>query len=223
MNTNQGQRLYKFSSDFCYKDFETSLRSLPVPYLKLSLDIPVDMIYREWLTIKDLMVPHRAEHYENHQDWYALCLHGLDAYKTQFFTQYGYEKANPPEHQWTEIAKSCPNTVEWIKKTFPSQKYFRIRYMLLKTGGRIDWHTDNQRFILGPINISITNPEGCAMHWRDWGTQPWEPGQAYLMNVSYEHMVENLSNKDRLHMIIDPIKFGTEFDDLMTRTINDHM
>jgi len=205
---------------FKYESYEKSVKPLRIPYLKLNLDVPADTIYREWLTVASQAVPHRDHNYESNSGWYSLCLHGLAPDKTEHYTAYGYDRDKAPTHSWTEIADLCPETVSWIKTNFPSDNYFRIRFMLLKAGGKINWHKDNDKFILAPINISITHPEGCEMHWRKWGTQPWLPGQAYLMNVSYEHSLINSSDQDRLHIIIDPCHFNREFEDLIKRTVN---
>lgn len=202
-----------------YVDYKTSVMPLKIPYLKLATEVPVELIYREWEAVKHLAVLHRDHGYESHRDWYGLCLHGLGATMTEDYTQYGYKRGDPPKHSWTEIADLCPETVSWIKSQFPSDNYYRIRFMLLKAGGYIAPHTDSTKFILAPINISITHPTDCEMIWTKFGKQPWLPGQVYLMNLSYEHEVLNKSTEDRLHIIIDPTDFGTQFEELVKKTV----
>ena len=197
--------MFSLSADFKknYKNYLESVKHLPIPYLKLKVTVPADAIYQEWLQVKHLVVPHRSHDYESHRGWESLCLHGLSATQTEWYTQYGYQRGFPPAHDWTEIADQCPQTVAWIKQTFPSNHYMRIRFMMLRAGGFIAPHTDTAKCELAPINISITQPAGCDFTWTEFGVQPWQPAEAYLMNISFEHAVTNSSDTDRLHMIID--------------------
>ena len=87
--------------------------------------------------------------------------------------------------------------------------------MVLEDGGVIDFHTDTEHSILGAVNIALNNPPGCAWHWRDSSFE-FEPGDAYTMNISYEHSIRNDSNEDRYHMIVHHYDRTTQWKQLVT-------
>jgi hypothetical protein len=103
---------------------------------------------------------------------------------------------------WTEIAESCPVTTKWLKETFPCNKYGRVRFMLLRAGGKIALHSDSSIKLIENINVALNNPVGCKWIWGDGEEIIMEPGGVYAMNLHYHHSVINESNEDRVHMII---------------------
>jgi hypothetical protein len=172
----------------------------PLPWLRLSVEeIPIGDILSEFQTVRHHLVDHRD--YEDNAGWYSLCLHGIDVSKTNHWKTYGYD--SKPVHSWTSVGNACPITKQWISNNFVGFTD-RVRFMLLAPSGYISNHSDYPDTKLGPINISITNPVGCEFIWRNWGVHPWEVGQAYLMNVHYDHcVINNNINEERLHIIVD--------------------
>ena len=106
------------------------------------------------------------------------------------------------DYVWTEIADKCPATIKWLKEVFPCNKYGRVRFMLLRAGGKIDLHKDSSVKLIENINVALNNPEGCKWIWGDGEELIMEEGGTYAMNLYYEHSVVNNSNEDRMHMII---------------------
>ena len=105
---------------------------------------------------------------------------------------------------WTDIAKFCPKTVEWMEQTVKYEKYTRVRFMAVLPGGWLGPHKDRERIKgVGATNIAINNPEGCALVMEDFGKLPFTPGKAFKINTGYRHAVWNRSEEPRIHMIFD--------------------
>ena len=93
-----------------------------------------------------------------------------------------------------------------IKKCFPYKQYFRIRIMRISPGGHIWPHIDGGFDHLGPINVALNNPEGCAFYMGGVGILPFKQGTAISLNIgSKMHAVVNNSNENRYHLIIHGI------------------
>jgi hypothetical protein len=157
--------------------------------------------------IKYLAVNHRSS-YGN--GWQSLTLHGEKPHWTEAIDRYPtYENATDWNHEyhWTEIAESCPATVDYIK-SLPYARLQRVRFMLLRAGGLIDYHRDVDKMSLNPLNISINMPANCEFNTYDYEsatpqkTIPFENHSAFLVNIGHYHRVINRSNEDRLHMIV---------------------
>lgn len=173
------------------------LNESKLPYLPLELDVPVESIANEWKQIEHRAIFHRAsDTYGNIQNtgWKSLTLYGLDSCDTQ---------STGKDMHWTNIADQCPTTVNWLKDTFViNDATGRIRFMLLEPGGFIVLHKDRDISKLVEINIAITNPTGCIFRFKNYGTVPFKPGVACLMDISNEHFVVNDSTEPRLHIIV---------------------
>ena len=169
-----------------------------LPYLKLSIDIPVELILTEWEYVKDKSVLHRAgDNYATVQNegWKSLVLYGAHSTATTNEVK--------EEFLWTEIAAHCPKTTQWLKDTFIiNQNTGRIRFMLLEPNGHIVLHKDREQHGLNEINIAITHPDDCIFRFKNYGNVPFKAGTAFLMDVSNEHFVVNNSEIPRLHMIV---------------------
>jgi len=172
-------------------------------YLKLNLEIPYKEMLDEALSLKDKFTPHRADDY-GHNGWESLTLHGLGADKHENWDHYGYKKGKDAsdDYDWTEIADQCPITTNWLKDVFPCKKYGRVRFMLLRAGGKINMHNDASIKLIENINVALNNPPGCKWIWGDGEELLMEPGGIYAMNLYYYHSVINSSDQDRIHMII---------------------
>jgi hypothetical protein len=174
------------------------INSSGLPYLKLDISVPIDKIFLEWSQVKDLAVEHRSDdvlmkEYKN-QGWKSLVLYGASATSTE---------QSQGNLSWTEIAEQCPITVKWIKDNFIiGPNTGRIRFMLLEAGGYILPHVDRDIKHLGEINVAINNPQGNTFRFLDYGTVPFNPGDAYMLDLSNKHFVYNNSNQDRLHIIL---------------------
>jgi hypothetical protein len=74
--------------------------------------------------------------------------------------------------------------------------------MRLKPGGYIMPHVDGPGKIFGPVNLPLTQPQGCRFVFKDIGTVPFKPGHGFMLDIGREHCVVNESNEDRYHIII---------------------
>ena len=184
-------------------------------HLKLDLPIPHEQMLLEAQALRDKFILYRSSYKTT--GWYALPIIGLSSKDPYAWDQYDYKSARQAAEdiKWTEIAKQCPVTSNWLKTVYPSNSYGRVRFMLLEAGGVIDFHTDTEHSILGAVNIALNNPPGCAWHWRDSSFE-FKPGDAYSMNISYEHSIRNDSNEDRYHMIVHHYDSTSQWKQLVT-------
>jgi len=176
-------------------------------------EIPRKVILEEIQSLEEnnLFTKHRGD---IHPGWESFVLHGLGYDKTEAYERYGYESDLDAPHDWTEEAlKYCPRTVEYFKTNMLRKKYFRVRIMKLAPNGYINIHDDdpNKHRTQWALNIAINNPEGCEMHfWNNdliyQGQVPWVPGMANEIRVHYNHMVRNLSNTTRYHIIVHGVR-----------------
>ena len=172
-------------------------QSSRLPWLKLNLEIPTDEIFTEASKVYSRAVTHRDNdkfaHYTN-QGWKSLTLYG-DTSTTTTYTS-GIK-------DWTDIAKLCPATVEFVKRYWIlNESTGRIRFMWLEPGGYILPHTDRNESKFYEINVAITQPEGCKFRFLDYGTVPFVTGSAFLVDISNRHCVANNSDQIRLHFIV---------------------
>jgi len=172
-------------------------------YLKLDIDLPYNEMCAEAFALIDKFTPHRGGE-DDTNGWESLTIHGLGWDKHENYNAYGYKKGKDASNDmfWTEIADLCPITTKWLKEVFPCRKYGRVRFMLLRAGGKIALHSDSSIKLIENINIALNNPTGCKWIWGDGEEIIMEPGGVYAMNLHYHHSVINNSNEDRMHMII---------------------
>ena len=172
-------------------------------YLKLDIELPYQEMCEEAFNLIDKFTPHRGDEY-SHRGWESLTIHGLGWDKHENYDAYGYKKGKDASDDmiWTEIAGMCPITTKWLKETFPSNRYGRVRFMLLRAGGQIAMHKDSSMKLIENINVALNNPPGCKWIWRDGEELIMEPGGVYAMNLYYHHSVVNDSTEDRMHIII---------------------
>jgi hypothetical protein len=174
-------------------------------YLKLDIVLPYKEMLVEAFALLDKFTPHRSGDY-SHDGWESLTIHGLGWDKHENYDVYGYKRGKDASKDmgWTEIADLCPVTTKWLKEVFPCNKYGRVRFMLLRAGGKIDMHNDSPSGmrLIENINVALNNPIGCKWIWGDGEELIMEQGGVYAMNLSYDHMVVNESTQDRMHIII---------------------
>lgn len=176
-----------------------------IPWLPLDIELPYSKILEEASTIKDLFISHRDKDLKgnySHKGWRSICIHGIDEYKTNHYTQYGYKSNEETPYKWTSIAEKCLETTKWLKNIFPMDQYYRVRFMLLEPGGFILPHKDSNTNQLSPINIALNHPEGCIFKMEKHGVVPMKPGTVMLLDVGNTHAYVNKSKEDRIHIIV---------------------
>jgi hypothetical protein len=199
----------------CY--YETTAKSI-----KLDLPIPHEEMLQEAKNLRDRFIPYRAD---DGQGWHSLPIVGLDDDSTMAWTAYpkytsGRDAA--PDYKWTSHSELCPVTVNWLKNVFPSKCYGRVRFMLLEAGGYIGPHRDSEHPVVEPVNVALSNPEGCVWHWAGVNEElHFKPGDVRAMNIMYTHAVRNNSTEDRYHMIIHHFDSTPEWMNLMETALKE--
>lgn len=195
---------------------ESSARSL-----LLDIAVPADVMLAEARALRKNFIPYHQGSDYRHDGWYSLPLHGLGDDKTKAWRAYGYTNGHDAarDMHWTIWAEQCPNTVAWLKNSFPSQRYGRVRFMLLESGGFIAPHHDGNDSYLEAVNVALNNPTGCNWFWDNGSTLDFTAGQAHAVNISYQHEIRNTSTEDRYHMIIHHYDSTIEWKELMTRSM----
>lgn len=185
-----------------------------LPWLKLNIEIPKDVILNEIQNIQHLFVPHR-EDYGEHQGWESFCIHGRGYNLTREDEYYD----GIPEYHWTQEAINfMPNTVKFFQSQWPGSKFQRVRVMKLKPGGYVSIHTDGNYNKLSPINIAITQPDQCYFVMENFGVVPYYPGSAFWLNITNRHAVFNDSNQDRYHIIVHQDTKDPRFQELVKKS-----
>lgn len=176
--------------------------------LRLDLDVPVDRIREEVLRLRNRFVSRTDKQkdvsyqYTTYASgWDCLVVHGLSLERVGHCTQYGYPNDEAAPYGWTEIADQCPATVDFLK-SFPVKKLYRCRFLRLIPGGKISPHIDVAIGILDRISIAIQYPKGCFFEVAGKEV-PFEDGHAYLIDKSKPHQVDNATEQDRIHLIIE--------------------
>jgi len=189
-------------------------------YLKLDLEIPYEKMLEEAKALRSKFITYRQTDSLN-SSWHSLPIIGLASDKPYAWNVYDYKNAKEAAQDinWTEIAELCPVTSDWLKNVYPSQSYGRVRFMMLEAGGSIDYHTDTEHPVLAAVNVALSNHPECKWHWKDRDSLAFKPGDAYAMNLSYEHSVINSSNEDRYHIIIHHYDFTEDCKSLFLRSM----
>lgn len=174
-----------------------------MPWIPLSIPVPKDDILDEALNL--LYTGCFSIHRPDGNGWMSICISGLGATMTGVPEDYGLEGDEADLSDWTDIAKYCPKTVQWMNDEMRYQKFSRVRFMALLPGGSIGPHIDRRsRVGIGATNVAINNPDGCSMVLEDVGTFPWKPGMVSKINTGYKHSVWNRNEEEpRIHMIFD--------------------
>jgi|TARA_R110002051_G_scaffold264863_1_gene324784 hypothetical protein len=184
-----------------------------IPFLPIDIkadNVNWDELVDEAKQFDKHYIPHR--HHEKHKDWASVVLHGISSIHTEAPEVYGYTNDTAP-WRWTDISDFCPNTIRMLKNCFSYKKYFRIRIMRISPGGHIWPHIDGGFDHLGPINVALNNPEGCAFYMGGVGILPFKQGTAISLNIgSKMHSVVNNSNENRYHLIIHGIMDDEMYD-----------
>jgi hypothetical protein len=185
------------------------LTTIGMPWLELDLHIPYKDILDEIHSIDNLLVAHRDDRGE-HPGWHSFSIHGKSETATR---ETSYYSDNRPM-QWTD---KMPRTVQWFKDVYPADNFNRVRVMRLDPGGYISIHSDTENSRLDPVNISITQPEGCDFVMEKHGLVPFTMGTAMWLDVSNRHTVINDSDKPRYHLIVHA-KPNKDFEDIALKS-----
>jgi len=149
----------------------------------------------------NLFVEHRTS---DSQGWESFCIHGRRYDATADVGNVGGQMV------WTREAKiHCPKITEYVRSSNIKSEYHRVRIMKLLPGGYINIHNDDFEGMRSPwaLNIAVNNPKDCEMHFWDQrfsylGKVRWRPGVAFKLRIQYNHIVRNLSNETRYHIIV---------------------
>jgi hypothetical protein len=173
------------------------------PSLLLNIPVPYKEMTAEAEQFLDRFVKHRGGW---NPGWSSIAVHGQSAERTQpanYYVEEGIDSEdNIAPYTWTEIAKDCPVTVEWLKNTFPIKEYHRVRYMLLEPEGFIQPHSDFKERRMAAFNVALSNPPGVEFALEEAGLIPWQPGEARAIDIGRNHSVLHTGTENRIHMII---------------------
>jgi hypothetical protein len=174
------KKVYSRNSDICWAELE--------------LAVPVDVIEKEYVNIKDSLILHRP--HDGHKDWFAVTLYGISSEHTNSHWEYSNSKKTV-----TDIGQLCPQTLDWVFN-LPFSRIDDVRFLVIKANGFISEHIDvlDQNW-LDPLNISITYPKGNIFVMED-AIVPYDVGKSFVLNIHYKHSVTNNSNYDRLHLLV---------------------
>jgi hypothetical protein len=192
--------------------------------LKLAITVPYTEMLTEAINLRANFIQYNQGNDYRHQGWYSLPLYGLGDDKVLAWKGYGYTNAQDAidNMNWTIWSALCPVTTSWLKEIFPSNYFGRVRFMLLEAGGYIAPHTDSDLRVLEAVNIALSNSKECLWQWGDGTELSFTPGDAYAMNISYEHAIYNRSNEDRYHLIIHHYDSLPEWKELMIKSMKEH-
>jgi hypothetical protein len=206
----------------------TSILRKPIGWIELDLEFDLPKWIEEAQAAKQYLVHHREG--DGHNGWQSCCIHGIDIGKTGHWQNYVKSEEDANYH-WTELSNLTP-TITNFWKSFPTERFARLRFMELAPGGHITPHNDAPNGISNtdfdmmdhiiPINVAIVHPENCYMTLQDYGTVPFRKGKAFIVNITNTHSVVNNSLTPRMHMIAHCIigNKKKEFAELVVRSYN---
>ena len=187
--------------------------------LRLNIEVPYQTIEEEINSIPPtLFVEHRSQEYDANYGWKSFTLHGIGYNATREEEFYNCDTVM----EWTEEAKKyCSKTIEYFQNFWPCNEFGRIRIMLLEPNSIINVHKDVSEInSTCAVNIAITQPKDCNFYLDNYGVIPFEPGSAFLINLSNLHTVINDSNQKRYHIIVHHKKLTEKFDFFVRNSYN---
>jgi len=187
---------------------------------KDDVDYIMDNTRFPYISIPEINVPHKDLFEEaNHllytacftahrpcsSGWLSLSIHGLSSVHTNCAEDYNLPDDYENTHSdWTDIAKFCPKTVQWMQDEMLYKRFGRVRFMALLPDGWLGIHNDRPNPIgVGATNVALNNPDGCEFVFEGMGIVPFEAGSVMKLNTGYKHSVWNKSEEPRIHMIFD--------------------
>jgi len=171
-------------------------RNSSVEWVSMNFNVPCDTILEEYNSIKDSLIIHRPE--DGHKDWFAVTLYGFGSDKTNSHWEHRSRKLKPGI---TDIGQKCTHTIKWVK-ALPFARIDDIRFLVIKPKGYIKKHADKpDQNWLEPLNISLTYPIGSKFVLNEKEV-PYKPGVSLVLNIHYEHYVNNNSDEERIHLLV---------------------
>ena len=183
-----------------------------LPWLELDIDFKPFIDSQELNSVDSYYVPHRSDEYGN-KGWSSCCLHGLGIELTEVAGQYGFSDELNAPYDWTALTNNAPMATKFWKQ-FPAEKYSRVRFMKLEAGKVIGKHTDKIDKDLGIEDGKITRLHmpvrtNDLVTFSIWDDNKFrqdyklKTGHFYYTDVRKAHAVENLSDTDRIHLVMD--------------------
>ena len=153
-------------------------------------------------------------------EWTSITLKSYDGEDQSFLMNTDFGEKNNNKYQYTKHINNC-SYIKKILDDMPTEVYL-VRLLKLKKRGRIKFHTDEEVFksrnVIRLHLPIITNPnvkfqigypvQKPAPGYNIWNAQILhekylEPGYLWFTNVNTLHGVENRSDMDRYHLVID--------------------
>ena len=184
-------------------------RNSSVEWVEMGFNVPTNEILNEYKEIKNSLIEHRPE--DGHKDWHAVTLYGFGSDKTNSHWEYRKKGEKPFV---TDIGKKCSNTIKFVE-SLPYSRIDDVRFLVIKPKGYITKHVDiPERNWLEPLNISITYPEGNKFMLNNKELK-YKPGMSVVLNIHYEHYVENNSDEERIHLLVHGKKNSEFYNDVV--------
>ena len=179
-------------------------RDSDIEWVSMDFNVPVNAILREYNQVKDSLNLQRPEY--DHKDWHAVTLYGFGSHLTK--SHWEYRSKGRKFHSCgikpdvTDVGEKCHGTLKWVR-SLPYARIYDVRFLVIKPGGYISKHIDvPEHNWLDPLNISLTYPEGSKFILNEKEV-PYKAGASIVLNIHYEHYVENNSDEERIHLVID--------------------
>lgn len=193
-----------------------------LPGLSLSVDeqgaIAAELT--RYLAVGGAWAQHYAVYNRRHS-WTAFALRGFDdapaeiekpAEMSRPWKAANPEKLNAP-CRWTAAADAFPATRAAVERLLPAPVE-RVRFMRLAPGGELARHADItdraagvEACQLARLHLPLTSPPGCVfLQWDACGvvlTAHLAEGAWYYLDRRKPHAVRNLSQKARVHLVVD--------------------
>jgi hypothetical protein len=208
----------------------TKILRKPIGWIELDIDFNLTDWIEESKIAEQFLVTHREN--GGHKGWRSCCIHGIDTDKTGHWAQYSATEEDIT-YKWTDLSKLTPKITNFWK-SFPTERFARLRFMELEPNGFIAPHDDSPSGVKNtefdmmdhmiPINLAITHPDNCQMQLEGYGRVPFRAGRAFIVNITNVHSAINNSNQPRMHMIAHCIigNKKKEFAELVVRSYNKH-
>ena len=173
-------------------------------FLKLKDSIDVDMIRRKLSRIPERMwhTSGREQAYEAHKQTNSLLL----------VADKDFRHYNPTEHElYHEFRKELKPVTDFIAEHYNHDGYVvRILFARLAAGGKIAPHTDGLYSLMKCHRIHLPIVSNDQVVFSVGGEDlVMREGELWEINNSTLHAVENRSDKDRIHLIIDWVPNST--------------
>jgi hypothetical protein len=170
-----------------------------VPYVRLNIEVPKEAMLEEarelWSAGK--FFPYRSVR-EDHRGWFSLCLFG---YSDREVFSLAYKNQPDLRSGWTPSGTLCPVIQDFCQRLDLFEQFDHVRLMALVPGGTIRMHRDYPVPKLADVNISLNTPPGCSFLLDPPGILPYQSGDAFLLNLNYEHCLTNYGAEVRFHLL----------------------